>query len=554
MEVKLQRVKPMERRVFKMRRTILISLLLSVIVTFAVVNNARSSERPVFVPGEVLVKFADDMPIHRIEEIKSELGLQMIKHHKRIGVEHLRIVTPYSLDQVLRKLRESGLVEYAEPNYLRYINALPNDPSIPMLWGLDNTGQGGGTPDADIDAPEAWDITTGDPNFVVAVIDSGMDMLHPDLAANLWVNPGEIAGNSIDDDGNGYVDDVNGWDFSIGDNNPSDTASNCGGHGTHVSGTIGGVGNNGLGVAGVNWNVKIMPVKVFKNYLLIFCSASDTDIISAINYAADMGVLVSNNSYGGGPYNQALYDAIRASRSLYVVAAGNDGSNNDLTPSYPASYDLPNIVAVAATNNKDILASFSNYGVASVDIAAPGVSILSTLPGNNYAYYSGTSMATPHVVGSAALLWANDPAATVNEVKWRLLEGTDPKALPVLTGGRLNINNSLNLPAPWVTFDVIPVGSPTVPRGGTVSYDIHVRNHTGVLQVVKLSVVAQLPNGKEVPLDGPVTVTMSGGQIISLGYSKTVPTNAPVGDYTIFGRAEVTAQSYDEDAVVYAIY
>ncbi|MBI4714904.1 MAG: S8 family serine peptidase, partial [Nitrospirae bacterium] len=335
---------------------------------------------------------------------------------------------------------------------------------------------------------------------------------HPDLAANVWTNPGEIAGNGIDNDADGYVDDVHGWDFSGNDNDPSDTVSVCGGHGTHVSGTIGGSGNNGIGVAGINWTVKIMPLKVMKRLCVLFicsCSGTDADIIEAIGYAADFGVRVSNNSYGGGAASQAMSNAIRASRSLYVAAAGNDGRNINTNPSYPASYSLANIVSVAATDNNDARASFANYGNKAVDLAAPGVSILSTLPGNSYGSYDGTSMATPHVVGAAALLWAQEPAATVNEIKWRLLKGVDPKGLPVLTGGRLNVNNSLNLPVPRVAVSLTPVGSTTVPLGGTVGYTFQATNQTAANQTAKLSVVAQLPDGSEVILDGPVTFTLA---------------------------------------------
>lgn len=543
----------MSKTVMKGVRLLLLFLGLSVFagIQFA---EAQSKDRLLYVPGEILVKFKADLTNDAKILLKNEYRLELLKRFNRIDVEHLRILSDLSVEEITNKLKASGIVEYAEPNYYRYLNAGPNDPRYPEMWGLNNTGQTGGTLDADIDAPEAWDIVTGDPNFVVADIDSGLDMAHPDLAANVWTNPDEIPGNGIDDDGNGYMDDVHGWDFSGGDNDPSDTVAVCGGHGTHTSGTIGAIGNNSIGVTGINWNVKIMPLKVFKQVLFIFCSASDSDIISAIEYAADKEVKVSNNSYGGGAYSQALYDAIKASKSLFIAAAGNEGNNNDTNPSYPASYDLNNIIAVAATDHNDALASFSNYGVTSVDIAAPGVNILSTTPNNTYSFYNGTSMATPHVVGAASLLWADDQSLTVNELKWRLLEGVDSKGLPVLSSGRLNINNSLNLPPPLVTVDLSPLGSTNVPRGGTVSYNILITNQSPETQNVKVSIVAQMPNGDEIILNGPTTISITAGQVVSRTFSRQVPINAQTGDYTLFGRSEITSQSFDEDPVVYVIY
>ncbi len=514
----------------------------------------RPFSRPEYLPGELLVKFRGDADPADVEALKKGHGLELIRRLDRIGVEHLRIAGGRAVEDVASVLARNPAVEYAEPNYLRYFDAAPNDALFSQLWGLSNLGQTGGTPGADIGALAAWDVATGDPNFVVATIDSGLDMAHPDLAANVFTNPGEIAGNGIDDDGNGYVDDVHGWNFVDGNNDPSDTVPACGGHGTHVAGTIGAAGNNGIGVAGINWSVKIMPLRAFRAVLGILCSAADADLIAAIDYAAAMGVRVTNNSYGGGASSQSFYDAIRASKSLYVAAAGNDGANNDAVPSYPASYNLPNIVAVAATDDTDALAYFSNYGATSVDIAAPGVGILSTTPKNSYSLFDGTSMATPHVVGAAALLWAHDPSLTVNEVKWRLLESADPLGLPVLSGGRLDIGNAIALPAPAVTIDLAPTGPTSVPRGGSVGYSVSVVNASAAQQTVVVSVVAALPDGSEVALVRPTTVVLAPGGSVSKSFSKRIPTNAPVGEYTFFGRAEIASQSYDEDPQGYTVY
>lgn len=350
-------------------------------------------------------------------------------------------------DQVLAFLSSQHFVAAFEPDLPISLaavsaDATPNDPRFGDLYGLHNIGQSGGTADADIDAPEAWQVSTGSRDIIVGVVDTGIDYTHPDLAANIWVNPGEIAGNGIDDDGNGFVDDVHGYDFVNGDGDPFDDN----GHGTHCAGTIGGVGNNGLGVAGVNWEVSLMGLK----FLDAAGSGSTSDAIQAINYATMMrtqygqNVRVTSNSWGGSGSSSAMQAAIEASAAadiLFVAAAGNDGSDNDANPQYPASYISEAVVSVAATDRNDTLAGFSNYGVVSVDLAAPGAGIVSTIPGGGYASYSGTSMATPHVAGVAALALAVDPTLSVADLKAALLstvDGVAGLAGKVLTGGRLN--------------------------------------------------------------------------------------------------------------------
>jgi hypothetical protein len=317
----------------------------------------------------------------------------------------------------------------------------PNDPGYPLLWGLNNTGQTGGKPDADIDAPEAWDIQTGNQNTVIGVIDTGVDYTHPDLVGNIWTNPGETAADGIDNDNNGYIDDVRGWDFAYNDNDPMDVD----GHGTHVSGTIAAKGNSSVGVIGVAWKAQIMPLK----FLDDSGSGSISNAILALNYATAKGVKLTNNSWSGGPYSQALYDAIKTAEgkgALFIAAAGNSSQNTDIRPTYPASYNLPNIISVASTTHNDELSSFSNYGRTTVDLGAPGSEIYSTTPGGNYDTYSGTSMASPHVTGAAALVWSQNPSWTAQQVKSRLLETTDPLAalrLKTVSKGRLNIHKAL---------------------------------------------------------------------------------------------------------------
>lgn len=383
-----------------LRSMCVLTLLLILIIGLTSTATAQPFGEAEFVPGEVLVKFKSEVKKGDIDSLKADFGLQTVKVFKRIGVHHLNIHGDLTVEKLIDLLGQGPMVEYAVPNYIRYLNISPNDPRADELWGLHNVGQTGGTADADIDAPEAWNITTGSFEVDVAVIDSGMDLGHEDLAANLWTNPGEFPGNGIDDDGNGYIDDIHGWDFRDNDNNPTDTSPLCSGHGTHVAGTIGALGNNGIGVVGVNWQATIMTLRVFGGFL---CSGNDADIIEAIQYYTDFEIRVSNNSYGGGPFNPAQEDAIRASHSVFVAAAGNNGQNTDVNPHYPSSYPLDNIVSVAATNHNDLKASFSNFGNQSVDLGAPGEDILSTTPNDNYGMLSGTSMASPHVAGAAAL-------------------------------------------------------------------------------------------------------------------------------------------------------
>jgi subtilisin family serine protease len=293
----------------------------------------------------------------------------------------------------------------------------------------------------------AWDQATGSRDIVVGVIDTGIDYNHPDLAANIYKNPGESGNgkenNGIDDDANGFIDDHVGWNFAgVSTNNPMDDNS----HGTHCAGTIGAVANNGIGVAGVAWNVRMMPIK----FLTGGGSGTLADAVKSIQYATLMNVNVMSNSWGGGGFSQAMLDAINAAKAkgiLFVAAAGNDGSNTDSSPQFPSSYQVDNVFAVAASDNRDQLASFSNFGKRSVLIAAPGVKIVSTLPNNAYGAYSGTSMAAPHVSGAAAVLWGANLGLGYIAVKNRLVNSRDPKGQftrKIASSGRLNLYNALN--------------------------------------------------------------------------------------------------------------
>jgi hypothetical protein len=362
-------------------------------------------------------------------------------------VHHVKLPAGLGVEKALEMLRGESSVDYAEPNYFRYATkTTPDDLGFGLQWGLHNMGQEvnetTGTEDADIDALEAWDSATDCGGIVIAVIDSGIDYDHEDLLDNMWSNPDEIP-NGDDDDGNGYVDDVRGWDFVDNDNDPMDTH----GHGTHVAGTIGAEGDNGTGIIGVCWAAQVMPLRFIDDSGL----GTVADEISAIEYTIIKGAKIINASFSGSA-SMAEQDAISHAKDagiLFVAAAGNEGVN---TPSYPAGYDLLNIISVAATDQDDVLAPFSNYGAGWVDVGAPGVNIYSTLPlPDDYGYKDGTSMAAPHVVGLAGLIRNMTPSLTHAEVRYMILNSVDPQASLVgrtVTGGRINADKALLSPVP----------------------------------------------------------------------------------------------------------
>jgi subtilisin family serine protease len=336
-----------------------------------------------------------------------------------------------SMQQALAFWQSHPNVAIVTPDFELTTQSIPNDPSFGSLWGLSNNGSQGGLLNADINIEPAWALGTAT-SIVTAVIDTGVDYTHPDLASNIWTNTDEVAGNGIDDDGNGFVDDVRGWDFVNNDSDPMDDN----GHGTHVAGTIGAVGNNGIGVTGVAWTASIMPLK----FLDQSGSGSLSDAIKAIQYARVNGAKIINASWGGGGFSSALQSAITqfiTSGGLFVAAAGNEATNNDVTPSYPANYQ--GVISVGASTRTDTRASFSNYGT-SVDVFAPGQSILSTLPGNRYGSLSGTSMATPQVAGALALLWGQNPTLSANTISQALINSTDNVLRASnSTHGRINV-------------------------------------------------------------------------------------------------------------------
>lgn len=419
------------------------------------IEAASDSVLVVFKPGVSKQERTAVLKIHGVSMRYADAdGFDRRSRHLADGrIAEIAVPKGVNRDALLKKLSVHKSISIAEPNYIiKAISserqlATPTDPRFGDLWGLHNTGQAGGRIDADIDAPEAWDITKGSRDTIIGIIDTGMDYNHPDLAANRWVNPGEIAGNNIDDDSNGVVDDVYGFSAFSNNGNPFDGE----GHGTHVAGTIGGVGDNGVGVTGVNWNVTLLPCQ----FLGPDGTGSTAGAIACIDYFTNLkvnhgvNVRATNNSWGGGGYSEALKLAIQAGNNaeiLFIAAAGNSAQNADVTPHYPAGYDLPGIVAVASTDRNDNMSSFSTYGPTTVDVAAPGSAILSTLPGNTYGSLSGTSMATPHVAGAAGLIWSLSPHLNISEVKQILLEsGESLPALAgkILSGKRINLDSAL---------------------------------------------------------------------------------------------------------------
>jgi subtilisin family serine protease len=421
---------------------------------------SKISKAAEHVHGELVVKLEKGPAVSQTAQVFSRLLNQLGSHSVRsIEAFHtddstflVKLAKDQDLDAAISQLKSEKGVQAAEPNalYHAFDDGVPNDPDFIKTWALNNTGQreveestmAAGVPGSDIHVLPLWkENFHGSRDILVAVIDTGIDWEHPDLKANIYTNPGEIADDTKDNDENGFVDDVHGWNFH--DNTKNSVDDN--GHGSHCAGTIGGVGNNGVGVAGVNWEVSLLPIK----FLSASGSGSLKDAVEAINYARKMKVRVMSNSWGGGPFSDTMLKAIEEARDagiLFVAAAGNDGASNDSTATYPAGYQVSNVISVAATDNRDKIASFSNYGSRSVHLAAPGVAIYSTHKNGTYKSLSGTSMAAPHVAGLAALLASIHPEWTFSELKDRMINSCD--VVPALVSkvgsmGRINAWNAL---------------------------------------------------------------------------------------------------------------
>lgn len=423
-------------------------------------NVSVTSAEPEMVPNELLVKFKKGTSV---ADRANALGLLKaeIKEHihtsamKRIGDEQgvfLLRVNVNALDAIA-KAKAFGEVEFAEPNWVYQHQATSNDTYFTnrSLWGM----YGASTSPSNqfgCGAATAWSNgKTGSSSVYIGIIDEGYMFTHTDLTANAGVNPGETAGNGRDDDGNGYVDDVRGWDFAGNNNTVFDGVGDD--HGTHVAGTIGAAGGNSTGVVGVVWNVKLLSAKFLGSN-----GGTTANAVKAVDYFTDLktrglNLVATNNSWGGGGYSQALYDAIERANTkgiLFVAAAGNSASDNDVTASYPSGYTNTNIIAVASITSGGLLSSFSQYGATTVDIGAPGSGIWSTVPASSkgrivsgYASYNGTSMATPHVTGAVALYASLNPGVSAAQIKSAILGAATPTASlsgKCVSGGRLNVS------------------------------------------------------------------------------------------------------------------
>ena len=460
-----------------MRRSdllVLPALLLALILQLVPINpfaplglETRSAalaqdEEPLYVPGQLLIRFKEGASREEIANFYAEFGLterDNLDAPSDSATDALRLAAvPVDVnDNLIEVLENDDRVVYVEPNYLLSISQAPDDPQFKELWGLDNTGQTGGTAGADIRALESWGITKGSKEIVVGVIDTGVDYNHEDLAGNMWVNKkecpkgvGKCEIDGKDDDNNGYADDFHGINAITDSGDPMDDF----GHGTHVAGTIGAIGNNKTGVVGVNQKVSIVACK----FLSASGGGSVAGAVKCLNYMSDLknkqkiNLLVVNNSWGGPSASQALKDAMTGpDQPLHICAAGN--ANTSRT-SYPAGFDLENIVSVAATDHDDKYASFSNYGPDWVDLAAPGVEILSTVPkgscplcsATGYRMANGTSMATPHVAGAIALVKSKYKELSAMQITQRVISGIDPLtdlSKETATNGRLNLLNAL---------------------------------------------------------------------------------------------------------------
>ncbi|MFO0845201.1 MAG: S8 family serine peptidase [Gemmataceae bacterium] len=515
------------------------------------------------------------------------------------GLYKVHLEAGLSVPAALAAYRADARVQLAEPDYDLGSGAVPNDPRFGEQWAWRNSSR----PATDVDAPVAWDYQTGSSRMVVSVMDTGIDYTHPDLYRNIWLNQGEIpasrranlidtngdglvtfpdlndprnqgVGKITDLNGNGYidggdvlepmvklangsdsgqggwandvsddhdqwVDDLIGWNFVDDSNDPMDDF----GHGTHVAGTIGAVGNNGQGVAGINWSIQMMPIK----FMNANGAGSVSAFIAGLNYAVEHGAKISNNSWTGSGDSTLLAQAVQAAQQknhIFVAAAGNSGSNNDSSPTYPASLPYDNVLSVAATDRNDNLAGFSNYGASSVDLAAPGVDILSTTMGGGYGYNSGTSMATPHVTGAAALIWARNPSWTYQMVLNRIMGSVDKVPSlsgKVRSGGRLNIGSALAAGNPTPVTPVVPpvvtAAAWSGPSSGSLSkVRITFDKAVALSSFTPGDAVLTGPGGKGISVSGVSVVAGSGDRSFDL----TFATQTAAGDYSLRVGPEVT--------------
>jgi len=492
-----------------------------------VVTRADWAGQPKYRPDELLVRFRPGIELQTTESIHSALQARVVKSWPSVeGLQLVQLATGANLQSTLAAYRQNPSVLYAEPNYVVHAFEVSNDPLLPEQWDLQNTGQNGGTTGADIHVTQAWTQTTGSSNVVVAVIDTGIDYTHPDLAANVWSSP------------SGYSGALNGVgiDCAAGTHGLNVVGGNCdplddNGHGSHVSGTIGAVGNNDVGVVGVNWTVQIMTCK----FLDSTGAGTVSDAVTCLDFVKAMkdqgvNIVATNNSWGGGDFSQALADAIQTQEKdgiLFIAAAGNDFESNDFIPQYPASYFLPNVISVAASDRFDNLAYFSDVGLHSVHLGAPGQEILSTTPNDTYTVLSGTSMAAPHVTGVAALLSAFNSKLDWRAIKNLILAGgdTDSSLGATVTGKRLNAYGSMSCSNSTVTNRLQPtLDSVTGTAGQPITLAVLNINCAQPLGTVNVSVS---PGGQTIVLvdDGTGADQAAGDGIYTAQWTPPGPGN-----------------------------
>ncbi len=502
-----------------------------------------------YVPGQLLVRFATGTTSATASRVNADIGASTAKSFGYL-VPHLQLVQlrpGLTVSHALSLYGERAGVQYAQPNWINHISGMrhaapaktPNDPMYGQQWDWPK-----------VDAPDAWSKTTGAHNIVVTDIDTGLDYNHQDLAANVWQNTAECDGQpGVDDDGNGYVDDCHGIDTINGDSDPMDDN----GHGTHTGGTIGAVGNNGIGVTGFNWHVQVMPCKSHTSSgvgtVASIIECYQYVKMEKVKYGYD--IVSTNNSYGGCTeacdWNPATYDAIKALVKPGVImafAAGNSGRDNDIQPNYPSNYDLPNIIAVAATGQTDNRASFSEYGHRSVDVGAPGVSVYSTLPNNNYGSESGTSMATPHVAGLAALLHSWKRSLPWWKLRNLIIAGGDQVASldgSTVSGRRINAAGSMSCSGSTVFGMLAPVANT-----GAMSQTVQALNITCAKPAGQVSVKIQ-PAGTKLTLtdDGMHGDVVAGDGIYTAKWRPTCSTGQQTFTFS-------TGDAYTVDVVACA--
>ena len=437
-------------------------------------ENAQETDLPRSA-NELIVQFRSKpdkgMDADAADKVHKAVGATVKKDFNGKGLSGTQVVEippGLSVEDAMALYAENPDVLFVQPNYRIELLSLPKDPEFAIQWSLLNSGQTGGLSGADISAPAAWEVTTGGSEVLIAIPDTGIDLNHPDLESNIWTNPGEIADNGIDDDGNGFIDDLHGWDFVHNGSSPTDDN----GHGTHVAGIVGAVGNNNIGITGVMWNARIISMKVFRSDGYGY----ESDAIEAILYAKQSGAQVISISWGSYAESQALKNAIDSYPGLVVCAAGNSAQDNDIYPVYPASYSSENIISVTATDERDEIASFANYGIQSVDLAAPGVEIYSSVPGSRYEIRSGTSMAAPGVAGVAGLILSVNGDLDGVDLVEILMQSSDPLSSlegRVSSSGRVNAENALSIvkagnittPTPTPTVTLTPTPTAVMPTG-----------------------------------------------------------------------------------------